>query len=136
MALRTIRIQGDNVGTKVCRPIPEVTDRIRTLAEDMLETMYPVSLGQWMLLFASTHRMGEKLWDSLCSCTALLTHPSLLVQWLYLQRCIYIVPTDPGGIYGHCGDRGGAEKAVRRLQDREPGGLPTLPERSRREDHR
>ena len=40
MALRTIRIQGDPVLTKVCRPIPEVTDRIRTLAEDMLETMY------------------------------------------------------------------------------------------------
>ena len=40
MALRTIRIQGDQVLTKVCRPIPEVTDRIRTLAEDMLETMY------------------------------------------------------------------------------------------------
>ena len=40
MALRTIRIQGDSVLTKVCRPIPEVTDRIRTLAEDMLETMY------------------------------------------------------------------------------------------------
>ena len=38
MALRTIRIQGDPVLTKVCRPIPEVTDRIRTLAEDMLET--------------------------------------------------------------------------------------------------
>lgn len=40
MALRTIRIQGDPVLKKVCRPIPEVTDRIRTLAEDMLETMY------------------------------------------------------------------------------------------------
>ena len=40
MALRTIRIQGDPVLTKVCRLIPEVTDRIRTLAEDMLETMY------------------------------------------------------------------------------------------------
>ena len=40
MAIRTIRLQGDPVLTKVCRPIPEVTDRIRTLAEDMLETMY------------------------------------------------------------------------------------------------
>ncbi len=27
MAFRTIRIQGDPVLTKVCRPIPEVTDR-------------------------------------------------------------------------------------------------------------
>ena len=40
MALRTIRIQGDPVLTKVCRPIPEVTERIRILVEDMLETMY------------------------------------------------------------------------------------------------
>ena len=40
MALRTIRIQGDPVLTKVCRPIPEVTERIRILAEDMLDTMY------------------------------------------------------------------------------------------------
>ena len=45
MALRTIRIQGDPVLTKVCRPIPEVTDRIRTLAEDMLETMSPKLSG-------------------------------------------------------------------------------------------
>ena len=40
MALRTIRIQGDPVLTKVCRPIPEVTERIRILVEDMLETRY------------------------------------------------------------------------------------------------
>ena len=40
MALRTIRIQGDPVLTKICRPIPEVTERIRILVEDMLETMY------------------------------------------------------------------------------------------------
>ena len=40
MALRTIRTQGDPVLEKVCRPITEVTPRIRTLAEDMVETMY------------------------------------------------------------------------------------------------
>ena len=40
MALRTIRLQGDPVLGKVCRPIPEVTPRIRILAEDMVETMY------------------------------------------------------------------------------------------------
>ena len=39
MALRTIRTQGDEVLEKVCRPIAEVTPRIRTLAEDMVETM-------------------------------------------------------------------------------------------------
>ena len=40
MALRTIRIQGDPVLTKVCREVTEVTPRIRTLIDDMLETMY------------------------------------------------------------------------------------------------
>ncbi len=40
MAIRRIRIQGDSVLTKTAKEIPEVTGRIRTLAEDMLETMY------------------------------------------------------------------------------------------------
>ena len=40
MAIRTIREMGDSVLTKECRPITEVTDRIRVLADDMLETMY------------------------------------------------------------------------------------------------
>jgi peptide deformylase len=40
MAIRTIRLQGDPILNKVCRPISEVTPRIRVLAEDMVETMY------------------------------------------------------------------------------------------------
>ena len=40
MALRTIRTEGDPVLNKPCRPVKEVTPRIRTLVEDMLETMY------------------------------------------------------------------------------------------------
>jgi peptide deformylase len=40
MAIRTIRIQGDPILNKVCRPISEMTPRIHTLAEDMVETMY------------------------------------------------------------------------------------------------
>lgn len=40
MALRTIRLMGDEVLTKKCREIKEVTKRIRELIEDMLETMY------------------------------------------------------------------------------------------------
>lgn len=40
MALRTIRIQGDPVLTKNCRPIAEMTPKIKELAEDMLDTMY------------------------------------------------------------------------------------------------
>lgn len=40
MALRKIRIQGDSVLTKVCRPVEKMTPRIKTLIEDMLDTMY------------------------------------------------------------------------------------------------
>ncbi len=40
MALRTIRIQGDPVLEKVCKPVPEVTEKIRNLIDDMIETMY------------------------------------------------------------------------------------------------
>ena len=40
MALRTIRIMGDEVLTKKCREVKEVTPRIRELIGDMLETMY------------------------------------------------------------------------------------------------
>ncbi len=40
MALRKIRVQGDSVLGKVAKEITEVTDRTRTLAEDMLDTMY------------------------------------------------------------------------------------------------
>ena len=40
MALRTIRIQGDPVLTKVCKPITEMTPKIEELIGDMIETMY------------------------------------------------------------------------------------------------
>ena len=40
MALRTIRIQGDPVLEKVCKPVPEVTEKIRDMIDDMIETMY------------------------------------------------------------------------------------------------
>ncbi len=40
MALREIRIQGDEVLTKVCRPVKELNDRTLELIEDMIETMY------------------------------------------------------------------------------------------------
>lgn len=40
MALRKIRIMGDSVLEKPCRPIEKMTPRIRTLIQDMFETMY------------------------------------------------------------------------------------------------
>lgn len=40
MALREIRVQGDPVLGKVCKPITEVTPKIVDLIDDMIETMY------------------------------------------------------------------------------------------------
>ena len=40
MAIRNIRMMGDKVLEKTCRPVETVTPRIRQLVEDMLETMY------------------------------------------------------------------------------------------------
>lgn len=40
MAIRKIRIEGDDVLAKVSKPVAEVTDKIRELVEDMLDTMY------------------------------------------------------------------------------------------------
>lgn len=40
MALRMIRVQGDSVLQKVCRPVEKMSPRIAVLIEDMLDTMY------------------------------------------------------------------------------------------------
>ena len=40
MAIRNIRVIGDEILTKKAREIKSITPRIRQLAEDMLETMY------------------------------------------------------------------------------------------------
>ena len=46
MAIRQIRVQGDDVLTKVCRPVKEITPRIATLIEDMIDTMYEYEGGR------------------------------------------------------------------------------------------
>ena len=40
MAIRNIREIGDEVLTKTCKEVKEMTDRTRELIEDMLDTMY------------------------------------------------------------------------------------------------
>ena len=40
MALRQIRIMGDEKLEKVCRPVKEMTPKLRQLVQDMLDTMY------------------------------------------------------------------------------------------------
>ena len=40
MAIRNIRIMGDKVLEKTCRPVEEMTPKIAALIRDMLETMY------------------------------------------------------------------------------------------------
>ena len=40
MALREIRVQGDPILGKVCKPVAAVSERILELIDDMLDTMY------------------------------------------------------------------------------------------------
>lgn len=40
MAIRKIRVDGDDVLRKVCKPVDKMTGRIATLIEDMYDTMY------------------------------------------------------------------------------------------------
>ena len=40
MAIRNIRVDGDDILRKVCKPVKEITPRISELIDDMFETMY------------------------------------------------------------------------------------------------
>ncbi len=40
MAIRKIRVDGDDVLRKVCKPVEKMTGRLETLIEDMYDTMY------------------------------------------------------------------------------------------------
>ena len=40
MAVRTIRVIGDEILYKECKPVKEMTQRVEELIEDMFETMY------------------------------------------------------------------------------------------------
>ena len=40
MAIRNIRIDGDDILRKKCKPVEKMTDRISTLIDDMFDTMY------------------------------------------------------------------------------------------------
>lgn len=40
MALRNIRVMGDEILTKKCKTVKEMTDKNRELIQDMLDTMY------------------------------------------------------------------------------------------------
>lgn len=40
MAIRKIRIMGDRILTKKCRPVEEMTPKLKVLIKDMLDTMY------------------------------------------------------------------------------------------------
>jgi len=43
MALRKIRTDNDPILRKISKPVPEITDNVKQLAEDMLDTMYEAS---------------------------------------------------------------------------------------------
>ncbi len=40
MALRNIRIEGDEILQKKAKPVKKITEKVKVLAEDMIQTMY------------------------------------------------------------------------------------------------
>ena len=44
MATRKIRLDGDDVLRKVCKPIEKMTPRLQTLIDDMYEKMYEANI--------------------------------------------------------------------------------------------
>ena len=40
MATRKIRIDGDSILRKICKPVTEMTPRLSQLIDDMFDTMY------------------------------------------------------------------------------------------------
>ncbi len=45
MAIRKIRVMGDRILTKKCRPVEEMTPKLKVLVRDMLDTMYDACGG-------------------------------------------------------------------------------------------
>ena len=61
MATRKIRLDGDDVLRKVCKPIEKMTPRLQTLIDDMYETMYAT---EGIGLAAPQRRcMRQMVWD-------------------------------------------------------------------------
>ena len=44
MAIRNIVKDGDEILTKVCRPVEKFDDRLATLIDDMIETMHDAKM--------------------------------------------------------------------------------------------
>ena len=40
MAIRNIRVMGDEILTKKCKPVKEMTEKNRELIQDLFDTMY------------------------------------------------------------------------------------------------
>ena len=70
MALRKIRLQGDEVLAKVSRPVEKMTPRIHDLIGDMLETMYDaIDIGEGPIVLINPEILetsGEQTGDEGC----------------------------------------------------------------------
>ena len=67
MALRNIVVEGDPILRKVCRPVDKVDDRIRTILDDMIDTMHDAmgvglaapQIGMMRRMFVAEPEEGE-----------------------------------------------------------------------------
>ncbi len=50
MAIRQIRVAGDPILNKVCKEVKELTPKMQSVIEDMLDTMYEAFGVDWQRL--------------------------------------------------------------------------------------
>ena len=58
MAIREVRIMGDDILEKQCKPVTKMTMRTKILIEDMLDTMFPKLLP--LLATLGIYRLIQK----------------------------------------------------------------------------
>ena len=85
MAIRQIRVAGDPILNKVCKPVKEMTPNMQTLIEDMLDTMYEangvglaapqvgilrrvavIDIGDGPIVLVNLEEEGEQTGDEAC----------------------------------------------------------------------
>ena len=99
MAIRNIRVIGDDILRKKCKEVKEITEKNKELIQDMLDTMYDadgVGLAAPQVTYV-THALKEKGWDIDTDATTVEEAKEAILKALKLPlKSMVSEKTDPG----------------------------------------
>ena len=99
MAIRNIRVIGDDILRKKCKEVKEITEKNKELIQDMLDTMYDadgVGLAAPQVTYV-THALKEKGWDIDTDATTVEEAKEAILKALKLPlKKAVSEKTDPG----------------------------------------